>query len=364
MRRNTVLLAAAVFLLPLVTACEGPQGPAGTTGVTGGTGATGATGPAGPVGPAGQDVNENCTQCHADNVTLFAKQVQYQASKHRTGGTFERNDADCAACHTHQGFLDRIATGEQEAAAAVVDPAPINCRTCHQIHETYTAADYALTVSGANDMVMNPTHGPVDFGIVGNLCTQCHQARPLDLSGMNAAGDSITIDSSYWSWHYGTQGQTLAGVGATDFSGAVTGGPNTHGNPASNPNVCKTCHMAEAYGAAAGGHTWKMSYEYHGSDVNNIAGCKTCHLTITNFDYAGVQTAIGLLMDELAVELRRIGVLEAAPSSHITTGSHPWEVVQGFTNWQMFYSDGSMGVHNPAYVSGILTASIAEMKTF
>ena len=29
MRRNTALLAAVVFLLPLMSACEGPEGPAG-----------------------------------------------------------------------------------------------------------------------------------------------------------------------------------------------------------------------------------------------------------------------------------------------------------------------------------------------
>ena len=115
MRRNTVLLAAAVFLLPLVTACEGPEGPAGPTGSSG---VTGPQGPAGPVGPAGQDANENCTQCHADNVTLFAKQVQYEASTHRTGGNFERSDADCAACHTHQGFLERLATGDDHRLPA------------------------------------------------------------------------------------------------------------------------------------------------------------------------------------------------------------------------------------------------------
>ena len=50
-------------------------------------------------------------QCHSNDVTLFAKQVQYEKSTHRLGGNFERATASCAPCHTHQGFLERMATG-------------------------------------------------------------------------------------------------------------------------------------------------------------------------------------------------------------------------------------------------------------
>ena len=48
---------------------------------------------------------ENCTQCHTNNETLFAKQVQYEKSTHRLGGNFERSTTSCAPCHTHQGFV-------------------------------------------------------------------------------------------------------------------------------------------------------------------------------------------------------------------------------------------------------------------
>lgn len=356
MRRKTTLLVAAVFLLPLMTACEGPQGPAGPTGVAG---ATGPQGPAGPVGPTGQDANENCTQCHADNVTLFTKQVQYQQSTHRLGGNFERSTTDCAPCHTHQGFLERIATGAVTTAANVLDPAPINCRTCHKIHETYTSADYALTVSGPNDMIMNPSQGPIDFGTIGNLCTQCHQARALNLSG-----DSVKITSQYWGWHHGPQGQILGGVGAIDFSGDVEGGPSAHGLLTANPNTCGTCHMGQAFGEQAGGHTWKMTYDYHGHENDNIAGCVNCHTQLTDFDYIGLQTLVEDLLDDLAVELRRIGVMQASPSHYPATGTYPAAVAKAYANWQMIEEDRSKGVHNPPYVEAILTASIAEMKTF
>ena len=144
MKRSLVLFAAAVFLLPLVTACEGPTGPAGPAGVAG---PAGPAGPQGPQGPAGQDANENCTQCHTDNVELFVRQVQYAQSTHRLGGNFERSTTSCAPCHTHQGFLERIESDETSTAEDILNPAPINCRTCHQIHSSFTSADYAFTAT-------------------------------------------------------------------------------------------------------------------------------------------------------------------------------------------------------------------------
>jgi len=91
------------------------------------------------------ELGPNCTQCHTDDAGLFAKQVQYASSTHRLGGNFDRNRTSCATCHTHQGFMERVETGSSSTAATIEDPAPLNCRTCHQIHTTYTATDYALT---------------------------------------------------------------------------------------------------------------------------------------------------------------------------------------------------------------------------
>lgn len=364
MRRSTIVLAAAVFMLPLMTACEGPKGPdgpAGPTGPAGPQGPTGPAGPVGPVGPAGQDSNENCTQCHTNNETLFGKQVQYVESVHRTGGNYERNSASCAACHTSQGFLERIATGSMEASATVEDPTPINCRTCHQIHTTYTAADYALTVSGPNQLLFNEGQGPVDFGEVGNLCSQCHQGRTLSPYPV-PGGDDVTITSSRYGYHHGPQAQILAGIGAFELDGNVVNGPMAHGNPGPNPKTCGTCHMASAFGNQSGGHTWKMKYEYHGATEENIAGCGICHSTLVTFDHVGLQTHVEELLEELAVELKRIGVMTSSGSS--ASGTWPADVAAAFVNWQMVEEDRSLGVHNPPYVIEILDGSITKMKTY
>jgi hypothetical protein len=121
--------------------------------------------------------------------------------------------------------------------------------------------------------------------------------------------------------------------------------------------------MGQAFGEQAGGHTFKMSYEAYGSSAPNVAGCKTCHQTITSFDYNGLQTEVQALLDELATELRRLGVMRPN-DTYAATGSFPADVAAGFANWQMIYADHSVGVHNPNYVKGILNATITKMKTY
>ncbi|MBT8396577.1 MAG: collagen-like protein [Gemmatimonadetes bacterium] len=361
MRRRIPLLVAAVFLVPLVTGCEGPVGPEGPAGAVGAQGPAGPQGPTGPVGPTGQDATQTCTQCHTNNTVLFVKQVQYEKSTHRLGGNFERATTSCAPCHTHQGFLERIATGATRTAADVLDPAPINCRTCHQIHTTYTNADYALTVSGPNDMIFNPTHGPQNLGEIGNLCSQCHQGRSLSPTPVPGGAD-VTITSSRYGYHHGPQTQVIAGVGAFPF-GADTG-PMAHGKASVNTDLCGTCHMGEAYGEQAGGHTWKMSYEYHGSDRPNVAGCEICHSSVDDFDYNGVQTDFEALLEELRVELVRIGVKRTGDNFYAQQGTYPADVAAAFVNFQMFAEDRSKGIHNPGFALGVLQASVDKMKTY
>lgn len=366
-------LAIALACVAAMAACEGPIGPQGTAGTAG---ATGPAGPAGPTGPAGLDANENCTQCHVDDVSLFVKQVQYEVSTHRLGGNFERATTSCAICHTHQGFLERIESNAYSAAADISDPAPINCRTCHTIHDTFTSADYALTATAPvtlyNADVVTGDTLTVDYGAAaGNLCARCHQARrlsPVPVLG----GPDVTISSSRYGVHHGPQATVLAGVGAFEFTGSATiaGGPASHGDPVDNVKMCATCHMGEAFGEQAGGHTWKMTYDYHGGEVDNVAGCNiaACH-NAGMPDFAGFgdvpTTVLGLLVDLETLLVNQGVKLELSPgytihdlSPYAVAGTYTADQVAAFANWQLFAEDRSHGLHNPAYVRAVLTNSI------
>jgi hypothetical protein len=308
---------------------------------------------------------------------MFAKQVQYGNSVHATGVTFERGSASyflattCARCHTHQGFLEFQATGA--VAAGFDSPAPVNCRTCHQIHSTYTSADYALTVT---DPVTLQVGGQVDFGAAaGNLCTSCHMAlatSPVPVID----GDPVTPTSSRYGFHHGPQANVAAGIGAFEFTGSATvdGGPTSHGDLAANPDMCATCHMASAFGGQAGGHTWKMSYGLHGDMEQHVAGCNTCHNGFEDFsEFGDVPGEILDLLTQLEQRLVDIGIKREMSEDYTIHGlsvyvnenvEYPANVAAAFLNWDLFAEDRSLGLHNPSYARAVLTNTLEAIAGF
>lgn len=353
MRIRKPLLLGGTFLAFMTLGCEGPTGPAGPEGPQG------PAGPSGPAGPAGQNANVNCTECHTSNTDLYARQVQYMASTHYIGGNFERNGTNCAPCHTHEGFMERLASGAQSTSDDVSNPSPVNCRSCHRIHTTFTEADYALTTTAPVHLWTGET---VDLGD-GNLCAECHQARPMDPDEIpTIGGPAVTFTSSRYGYHHGPQAQVLAGLGGFEFEGSrdYRDEPHFHGGA----NVgCATCHMAEPYGAQAGGHTFAMTYEYHGHEEPLIAGCQECHSTVEDFGFLGVQSAVEMRLDQLREALRSVGVVAPNSDSRVP-GTWPADVAAAAVNFQMVLEDRSMGIHNPPYVIALLQNSIEALEPY
>jgi len=112
MRKFNLLFvfATAFFLIGIIsinfTGCEGPMGPEGLMGPQGLQGEQGLLGPTGGEGTAG------CIECHNDKTTVLAKIIQAENSVHSTGGNFKRSANNCAPCHTHEGFVEILTTGE------------------------------------------------------------------------------------------------------------------------------------------------------------------------------------------------------------------------------------------------------------
>lgn len=331
----------------LATSCvkEGPMGPAGANGKDGTNGTNGTDGTAG------------CIVCHSDNQVIYAKELQYAASGHANGTAFERNTGECATCHTSQGFLGNLdgsyvweVDGVEVDGAMIPNPSPQNCYTCHNIHSTYTAADLALTVSGP--ITLRNTNGAThDFG-AGSLCASCHQGRTLDPWPV-AGGDSIVAGSRY-GIHHGPQGNLIAGVGMGLFevgSGLVN---STH---TSATNTCVTCHMGEAYGTQAGGHTLKMTYSLHGSEELVESGCFAAGCHQEGQDMLGLveefQTEIQVKLADLKTRLDAAGITSPGSDSN-NKGKFSGLVAGAFVDYDAIVQDGSFGVHNPYYVSKLL----------
>lgn len=341
-KKFTFPLFLSILVVLAMSSCvkEGPQGPQGEPGIDGINGTNGVD---------GQDGTAGCVQCHDDSQTILAKSVQWESSVHATGGNFERNTEECAPCHTSQGFLERIASGLQETAAPVENPAPQNCYTCHNIHETYTPDDWARTTSAPVTLWINSE--VVDFG-EGNLCANCHQPRipdPMPVIG----GDSVNVTSPYWGLHHGPQAAILAGTGGFEVGTGYSNSMHT----TLVTDGCVTCHMAEPYGAQAGGHNMGMAYEYHGSERINTTGCVTCHdaAAINDLIAATQEEVVGLL-DSLHSVLEAKGALDA--DGGIIPGMMSAEVAGAVMNYKMVEEDRSEGVHNANYVKALLENSI------
>lgn len=330
----------------ILSSCEGPAGPPGLDGED---------------GEDGQDANETCIICHNAEVVLLAKQQQALSSHHLTGGNYGRNHTDCAPCHTHQGFIEVLATGEVETANTIADPAPINCRTCHLIHTNYDETDWDLVTTSAVDLQFGDA--TVDLGDSDNLCVNCHQSRPVDPLPV-AGGENVSITSSRYGPHHGPQANNLWGVGGYEFAGSMSypdPGSHAHANAG-----CSMCHMAEVPygGVTAGGHTFNMTYEYHGHAEDNINGCVVCHPSLEDFDYNDLQTEVESLLDQILAIMVANGWADESGSINASSDT-PLDLLPdqagAILNYKTMEEDRSLGIHNPVYTVALLTNTLESL---
>ena len=337
LRRRTVMLLFVGLALGLA-ACStaGDPGPAGPAG---------AVGPAGPAGPSGGVVATDltCTECHDDTTLIVSKQAQFkETSVHGTGEAFIRGEStSCAGCHGSEGAEARIEAGllpHDPSVEGVTNVSPYTCRTCHDIHTTYTGEDFSLTGDAAPAQMEN-TEGTFDGGF-GNLCANCHQIRnelPV------ASAGEITFESDRFGTHYGVEAQMLLGEGGL----MVSGSPSVHYGV---ENTCVTCHMGEDRN-----HTY----------VPNVAYCQACHADLDTLDRNGVQTEIQTMLDEVRDLLISAGIidLELEPEgSRAVPGTYPEEVASAMWNYKFVLEDQSRGVHNPPYAKALLEQALAALR--
>ncbi|MDZ4231016.1 MAG: cytochrome c3 family protein [Dehalococcoidales bacterium] len=270
-------------------------------------------------------------------------------STHGTGTAYGRStSAGCAGCHSSEGWVARIAAGisnPDNVQQGVTNPTPPNCRTCHDIHNTYTEADFALRTT--EPVTLYASGATFDMG-EGNLCATCHQPR----REMEAVDGVVKVDSTHWGPHHGPQSTMLLGIGGA----GVSGGPSGHYMAVTEG--CPVCHMANDR------HEMKAA----------VSACQSCHSGLTNFDYNGVQTEVEGLLQELAELLMAKGMLASASHEpyhagialsdlHPVVGNYP--EAQAAALWNFIYisvEDSSKGVHNSKYTIDLLESSIAALQ--
>ncbi|MFA5417181.1 MAG: hypothetical protein WC341_01860 [Bacteroidales bacterium] len=339
---NFFFIGAVALILVVSASCtkEGPQGIAGKDGTDGTT---------------------TCTECHSGNQVIYARENQWAASMHATGAAFERNEGECAVCHTSQGFLGNLDGSYDWTAegAMISNPNPQNCYACHKIHETYTAADLALTVPSDAAIALRNTTNTHNFG-KGNVCASCHQGRDV-VPFPEVGGADIVVGSSRYGVHHGPQANTIAGVGMGLFE---VGSGLVNSAHTSIADACVTCHMAEAYGTQSGGHTMWMGYDYHGSTVLNTVGCEVsgCHQgEEVQAMTEAFQDEISTLLAELKLKLDAAGIT-APGSDNSVSGTYSGLVAGACLDYKALTEDKSLGVHNPKYIKQLLINLNAELN--
>lgn len=343
----------ALLLVPMLAmmGCEGDAGPQGPEGPQG---------EQGPAGPAGENALNTCSDCHTGDVGLLAIQTQFNDGAHAETVYWPRGGS-CSACHNHNGFTATAVEGGEIPAEGFNDTVPVNCRTCHQVHNDYDGEDYALTTTAPVTLQNGSTY---DNG-TGNLCVNCHQSRPINPLP-EIGGDPVTFTSFRYGPHYGAQGNIAAYDAPFEFAGSVAY-PTTGTHAAQS---CNACHMIDAtaeYGLDAyvtGGHTWRLAWDDEGEDVEAIEACTQCHTSATSFDFLGGQSGVQAQLDQLAglLDSTGEGILDENNFPYAVPGTYDADVAAAFLNWKFVYHDGSRGTHNPAYVSALLTNTIEAME--
>ncbi len=332
-----------------------------------------------------------CEQCH-DDPPHHQYGTQWYASSHAVTTTTPSGSGRdlCVQCHTAYGFItavsNRLSTNTTFAPTNTTYAA-IGCQTCHEPHGLTTPTNdnhlirvMASATFGDGTVITN--------GGEGNLCMNCHHSRngsavtnvanwPKGI--LTWEGASKPPNSRDFGPHDNPQGDMIEGTNAITYGLAIP----SSAHRLSVTNACVGCHMQTIASTdpgflLSGGHTFEMSYNVVTNGVTNkidqVGVCNQCHGGITTFnfpveDYAnvgailGVQTEVQILLNQLSTLLpNSSGVLDGAVKTSLSVTTN-WTTAQlnAAYNWEFVSSDGSMGVHNAPFATGLLNASIADL---
>ena len=335
----------------------------------------------------------DCNQCH-DDAPGHAQGTQWLVSAHAGGINTEATipsgagrDA-CVQCHTANGFITSVSNSlstNTVFAATNTTYAAIGCQTCHEPH--------GLTApSNDSHLLRIMTSAKFGDGTVitnggeGNLCMNCHHSRNGD-AVTNVVNYSKGLNtwygaSSSFGPHDGPQGDMIEGINAITYGKTLP----SSAHRLTVTNSCVGCHMQAVATTdpgflLSGGHTFEMSYNVVTNGITNkidqVAVCNQCHGQITTFNFPvedyngdgvieGVQTEVQHLLDQLSTLLPATtngGAADGLVKSALKT-STKWTTNQlnAAYNWSFVSSDGSLGVHNAPYATGLLKASIADLS--
>lgn len=349
LKKALLIVGALLVAAVVMTACAGPAGPEGPAGPAG---------PAGPQGPAGEAVSADltCTECHNDTAIISSKKANWQESLHGQGTAFieEGGNKSCAFCHSGAAFSAAVAAGQNfsQLESGDANPTHQDCRTCHQIHVTYTGADWALETEAP---VTTVTSGATFDGGAGNLCANCHQARRYMKNFASKDANGNVIEGKFtptvrFNTHYSVQVDTLMGTVDVNEALGVEGKPAAHYSMVED--TCVGCHMGEA-----------KNHRF----LPEVAACVACHADAESLDINGKVTEFEAKVEELHAALVAKGLMNEDGSNVLKDAAgnpvqlDPPQAAALFV-YHLIEEDASNSVHNPNYFNALVDASLEALK--
>lgn len=334
----------------------------------------------------------DCTQCHDDPPHHYYG-TQWYSSKHAVTTTVPSGPGrdQCVQCHTAEGFITRI---ENSTSTNTSFPptntiyGAIGCQTCHEPHGNTVPQDNPHLIRSLTSVTLGDGTIITNAG-EGELCLACHRSRDGGASN-NVANWPIGIPtwagadeppSKYdFGPHDNPQGDMIEGANAITYGKTIPSSAHRY----TVTNLCVGCHMqalptTDPGYLVAGGHSFEMSYSTVTNGVTNIVDktevCAQCHGQLASFnfpveDYAGVGTILGvqtevqILLNQLSQLLPNThGVVDGLVKTSLSVTTN-WTTSQlnAAYNWQFVANDGSLGIHNAPFATGILKASIADVS--
>lgn len=268
----------------------------------------------------------------------------------------EYSNKSCAFCHSGNSFSEGMAAGKNfsQLEAGATEPARQDCRVCHQIHKTYTGADWALVSTAPVAMVVNKT--TYDGG-TGNLCVNCHQARRYmaNFAAKDSAG--AVIPDKYaptirFNTHLSDQADIMLATLDVNAVLGVEGKPGAHYTMVEN--TCAGCHLGEH-----NNHLFEAE----------LATCQKCHADAKNLnvnDYNFEEQFKAL--EEALVAKGLLTANEDGTFSIVTKNADGSPVILDPKPAAALFvhgaieEDASDGAHNPAYVKALIAAALEALK--
>jgi hypothetical protein len=328
----------------------------------------------------------DCNQCH-DAPTHHVKGTEWYASGHAVTTRIPTgpNRPQCVGCHTSSGFIGLL----QGSTTTNTTYEAIGCQTCHEPHGLTAPTNNPHLLRMLADVTM-PDGTVVTNAGSGALCLQCHHIRNGAASSNVAnyqQGKKTWYGGSSFGVHDAPQGDMIEGINAITYGKDIP----SSAHRSTVENLCVGCHMQagtedpkDPSFTKVGGHTFRMSYSLVSTNgvtntVDKVDACLQCHGPIEDFNLArqdyngdgiieGVQTEVKHMLDQLSTLLPSGTYL--SNGNYVADGlvktpsvktNWPAKFLNAAYNWQFVNNDGSKGIHNAPFATGLLKASIADL---